>query len=875
MSNKSSTSTASKASDKPVLTPLLQQYVDLKQQNPDAILLFRCGDFYETFFEDAVLASAQLQITLTARGKSAGKPVPMAGVPHHSVDGYIAKLVQKGFTVAICEQMEDPKTAKGLVKRDVVRIITPGTISDPQMLDETSNNYLVALGRKSERFCLAAVEISTGEMIVCNGDKSESQHLPEELTRLMPREILVLSGKDEQETAPPWNHLNAGVHHNNISEREAIDALTSVYPDEQRSRFLAMPPLMLKTLGILAFHLLDTQRCSLKHLQLPKEYGLGDGMVLDESTLRNLELLPDRNNPGLGGNLFDVINRCRSSMGARMLKRWLLKPLIQLDPIIERQNLVEAFHQDALLLAEIREQLKGIPDIERLLSKIVLSSRNPRDLQALANGLDRVAPIKTFLADKEINALADKLNPIEDLSATLAQFLDDELPANINEGGFVREGVNPDLDELRSLLRDGNLWLKKFEEQEKQKTGIKTLKVKKNNVFGYFIEISKSFVDQAPDNYVRKQTLTSGERYITAELKDYENKIFSASDKMIAIEKDVFACLVEQILNQSPAIQHNARALSEVDALSSLAQLAHDKQYTKPSMHDSSHIKIEGGRHPVVEVFLERGDFHPNDLLLNDSRKQAIITGPNMAGKSTYLRQTALIVLLAQMGSFVPAANAELGIVDRIFTRVGASDNLILGQSTFMVEMMEASAILKNATSRSLLILDEIGRGTSTFDGLSLAWSILEHISLNLSARTLFATHYHELTELESIHPGVFNLNITVNHDEKTGKMVFLHRIDEGSASKSYGIEVARLAGLPGNVIDRAKEILFELEKTEQEELGRLTRASRPSGRPQQLSLFSPGNELVDTLHKIDLNNTTPFEALGLLNRLKEMANDR
>lgn len=858
------------------LTPLMQQYKEIKAENPNAVLLFRCGDFYETFFEDAVLVAQELQITLTARGKSSGNPVPLAGVPYHSIDGYIAKLIQKGFTVAICEQTEDPKKAKGLVRREVVRIITPGTVSDPTMLEENTNNYLAAFGRGAERFCLAAVELSTGEVIVTSGDQVEMNMLPEEFTRLMPREILCLTDSTGAMPSPaPWKHLKTEVHPSRISDSEAVEMLTNLYPAEHKARFLALPPLTLKTLGILADHLLDTQRCSLNHLGLPREYRLGDGMVLDEATLGNLELLPNGRNQNIGGTLFDVVNRTRTSMGARMLKKWLLKPLIDPEAINRRLDMVERFVNDPLLLAEVRELLKGIPDLERTLSKISLGSRNPRDLQALSLGLSRVPALRELLQKADLAALAESFKPLIELTGFLDAHLFDELPANLVDGGVIRNGISPELDELRGLLRDGDEWLRRFEEQEKLRTGIKTLKVRKNSVFGYFIEISRSLADQAPDNYVRKQTLTTGERFITAELKDYENKVFTASDKSTAIEKEIYEGLVKRALEEIPAIKENAMAVASTDVISSLAQLASETRCCRPVVTSDRHINIRAGRHPVVEKFLSSGDFNPNDLVLHDERRQAIITGPNMAGKSTYLRQTALIVLMAQIGAFVPAEVAEIGVVDRIFTRVGASDNLVRGQSTFMVEMMEASSILKSATGRSLLILDEIGRGTSTFDGLSLAWSILEHINLNIGARTLFATHYHELTDLDVVHKGVFNLNVGVSHDEKTGDMVFLHAIHEGPASKSYGIEVARLAGLPNTVIERAREILFELEKTEQDELDRVTRSMRsgPAHKPQQLSLFAPGNEVIEAISHVDINNITPLEALNILNRLKEMTN--
>lgn len=858
------------------LTPLMQQYMDIKNENPQAILLFRCGDFYETFFDDAALVARELQITLTARGKAGNNPVPMAGVPHHSVDGYIAKLVQKGHTVAICEQLEDPKEAKGLVKRDVVRIITPGTISDPTMLDENTNNYLSAYGVDNDRFCLASVDLSTGEMMITSGDAVEMERLPEELTRLMPREIICLtdnSGLAPQN--PPYRHLKAEIHYRKISDKQAVEMLHSLYQKEHKASFLGLSSISLRTLGILADHLLDTQRCTLSHLNLPKEYRLGDGMTLDEATLGNLELLPTAGSRNIGGTLFDVLNRTRTSMGARMLKSWLLKPLIDVKAINERLDMVEGFVQDAMLLAEIRELLRGITDLERLLSRISLGSRNPRDLQALSLGLSRIPDLKRILGEGGLTSLASGFVKVVELTDYLSTMLLEELPANLVDGGYINHGVNAELDELRGLLRDGSLWLKNFEEAQREATGIRTLKVGRNNVFGYYIEISKGQSGQAPEHYVRKQTLTNGERYITAELKDYENKIFTASDKSTAIERELYEALVVRVLEFGEQIKKNALAIARADVLASMAQLAQDNGFTRPVVQEGVELEIVGGRHPVVERFIDSGQFTPNDTSLDESQKQALITGPNMSGKSTYLRQVALIVLMAQAGSYVPAQTAKIGVVDRIFTRVGASDNLIRGQSTFMVEMMEAAGILRHATDRSLLILDEIGRGTSTFDGLSLAWAILEHINLNIKARTLFATHYHELTELETIHEGIFNLNVAVGTDTTTGNMVFMHKIERGSASKSYGIEVAKLAGLPTPVVERAQEILFELEKTESEEIERVTRVSakgKREPRPVQLTLFNPGNELIAAVSHINVNNITPLEALNILQRLKDMA---
>ena len=879
-------------------TPLIQQYRQLKQENPGAVLLFRCGDFYETFFEDAVLVSKELNITLTARGKNGANPIPLAGVPYHTIDGYIQKLVQKNYTVAICEQLEDPKKAKGLVKRDITRIITPGTLSDPNMLESSTNNYLSAFGMSSERFCLVSVDISTGEVLMTTGDEAEMNLLPEEFTRLMPREILWLASSDEELEDAPWKHIKAEVRKMKINERDALESVSCLYPSEHKARFIALPQLCLKTLGILSDHLFDTQRCSLNHLNLPKEYKLGDGMILDEATLHNLELLPDSKNTNVGGTLFDVLNRTKTSMGARMFKKWLLKPLIDKKSIEERLDLVEFFVADGLLLAELRDNLKLISDLERILSKISLGSRNPRDLGSLCSGLLRVPELKSILSSAGQDTLAEALKPLDELTQLLSKHLNEDLPPAVSDGGVIKTGINSELDDLRSILVNGKTWLQEFEERERESTGIKNLKVKENSVFGFFIEISKGQADMAPEHYVRKQTLVNGERFITAELKDYENKVFTANDKILAIEKEVFEMLVAKVLENTTKIKENATAIANVDVISALAYLASETDFCRPVITEKNELVIKAGRHPVIEKFIGSGEFHPNDLTLDEKRVQAIITGPNMAGKSTYLRQTALIVLMAQIGSYVPATSAEIGVVDRIFTRVGASDNLLRGQSTFMVEMMETSVILKGATKKSLLIVDEIGRGTSTYDGLSLAWAILEHINRELGARTLFATHYHELTDLDTVHPGIFNLNVGVEHDEKSGSMVFLHNINEGPASKSYGIEVAQLAGLPKGVIGRAKEILLELEKIEEGRRGKEENLKQQKfstslsescshydkepekpkmdKKPVQLCLFGDENDkLVEAVKAIDLLNTTPLNAMNILAHLKELANGR
>ncbi|MBI3038851.1 DNA mismatch repair protein MutS, partial [bacterium] len=560
--------------------------------------------------------------------------------------------------------------------------------------------------------------------------------------------------------------------------------------------------------------------------------------------------------------------------GTRMLKRWLLRPLLKVDSIVSRQECISSLVSDSIILAKLRETLGKIGDLERLLSKMVLGGRNPRDLFALSNSLSFLPEVKETLQNTKLSFLSERIYQLQEVSEKILNSLRSELPMTLSEGGVIADGVDPRLDELRALLRDGDCWLREYEEKERATTGIKTLKVRKNSVFGFFIEISKSFIGQAPSHYVRKQTLANGERYISADLKDYESKIFSANDRLIALEKEIFEGLIEIVRGKVQEIQSTAEAVAEIDSLASLSQIARERGFIRPNIVDEEVIAIVEGKHPVVEAFLPSGSFVPNEASLDsEDHRIAIITGPNMAGKSTYLRQVALIVLLAQIGSFVPAQEATIGVVDRIFTRVGASDNLVRGQSTFMVEMMETSAILNNATRKSFLILDEIGRGTSTFDGLSLAWAIIEYIHEKIGARTLFATHYHELTDLEFVRPGIFNLNVAVSHQDSTGEVVFLHKIQNGAANKSYGIEVAKLAGIPTPVLCRAKEVLFELEKTESHEAERMAGSQSHAPLPTQLSLFHPHDELLEVVRQIDINSLTPLEALNLLSRLKSLAN--
>ena len=870
-----------KTKEKDSMTPMMKQYFTLKAQCPEAVLLFRCGDFYETYGEDAVTASKVLGIVLTRRSSAMAEPIPMAGVPYHAIDVYLPKLIRAGYKVAICDQLEDPKLAKGIVKRGISEIITPGIAFGEQMLPQKENNFLAGLYFSSDNNCGAAfLDVSTGTFQVAQGSLDYIGTL---LASFDPKEIVLPRGYEK----PVRERYGTTAYISSIDEwafvqdsaEEKLKAQLGV--KSLKGFAIDRYPLGICAAGALLVYLEQTQHTGLRNICSISRIDGSKFVWMDKFTVRNLELFQP--STAEGKSLSDILDRTVTPMGSRTLKRWIAFPLKDIGEIEKRQSLTQRYFDDTEMTSGLTKRLALIGDLERVVSKVAVGRANPRALVQLKTALGAIEDIAALQPD--LFEGADLCSDIKDLIDT---YIVDEPPMAVGKGDVIRNGINPELDDYRNIAHNGKSYLMQIQQREIEATGISSLKINYNSVFGYYIEVRNMHKDKVPAEWIRKQTLVNAERYITQELKEYEEKILSAEDKMLALESEVVASVTAQAAAKTSELQRLAHIVANFDALCSLAIVAKERNYSKPQIDDSMILDIKDGRHPVIETQMPIGEeYVPNDVYLdNKSQQIIIITGPNMAGKSTYLRQTALIVLMAQIGSFVPATSAQIGVVDRIFTRVGASDNLLRGQSTFMVEMMETSAILKSATGKSLLIVDEIGRGTSTYDGLSLAWSILEYINLNLGARTLFATHYHELTDLNNIHKGIFNLNVGVNHDEKTGKMVFLHQINEGPASKSYGIEVARLAGLPSNVIDRAKEILFELEKSGDEEVNRVTlpvkkAEEKASGkkveqRPVQLSLFAPANdELTEAVMAIDLLNTTPLNAMNILAHLKELANGR
>ncbi|WP_346698316.1 DNA mismatch repair protein MutS [Catenibacillus scindens] len=801
------------------LTPMMQQYVKTKEQYKDCILFYRLGDFYEMFFDDALTASKELEITLTGKDCGQEERAPMCGVPYHAVDSYLTKLVSKGYKVAICEQMEDPKLAKGLVKREVVRIVTPGTNVSMQALDETKNNYLMCIVYMDDCFGISAADLSTGDYYMTEVDSDKK--LMDEITKFSPAEII---------------HNDAfcmsGVDLNDLKERMniSISPLESWYVDEDQCRQCLKRHFKVSVLdglgltdyptgtlaaGALLQYLYETQKSTLTHLTHITTYNSGQYMIIDSSTRRNLELLETLREKQKRGSLLWVLDRTKTAMGARLLRTWIEQPFIDKKPIEQRLDAIEEINGALIDRDEIREYLNPIYDLERLIGKISCKTANPRDLIAFKSSLAMIGPIKILLKkykSERMEKIYQQMDELEDIYHLIDISINDDPPIALKDGGIIKDGFNEDIDRYRHAKTEGKQWLSKLETEEREKTGIKNLRVKYNKVFGYYLEVTNSYKSLVPDTWTRKQTLTNAERYITPKLKELEDTILGAEDKLFSLEYDLFSMVRDKIEEQVSRIQTTAKALANLDVLCSLAIVAERNNYVRPSINTKGVINIKGGRHPVVEKMSAGEMFIENDTYLdNQAQRISIITGPNMAGKSTYMRQSALIVLMAQMGSFVPAQSANIGIVDRIFTRVGASDDLASGQSTFMVEMTEVANILRNATKNSLLILDEIGRGTSTFDGLSIAWAVVEYISNPkfLGAKTLFATHYHELTELEGKLSNVNNYCIAVK--EQGDDIIFLRKIIRGGADKSYGIQVAKLAGVPQPVIDRAKELVEEL----------------------------------------------------------------
>ena len=872
------------------ISPMMTHYLETKEQYPDCILFYRLGDFYEMFFEDAKTVSRELELTLT--GKECGLPerAPMCGVPFHAVENYLTRLVKKGYKVAIAEQMEDPKTAKGLVKREVIRVVTPGTLLANGEAEESKNNYLMGIVCMDGVFGISTVDVSTGDYLVTEVKNERS--LLDEIYRFAPSEIICNEA-----------FLISGINCGDLKARlgAVISPLESRFFSDESCRKILREHFHVMTLeslglnlfetgtiaaGAVLLYLYETQKNDLAHLTQLTPYTTGQYMMLDTSTRRNLELTETLREKQKRGTLLWVLDKTKTAMGARMLRSFVEQPLVDRDEIILRQNAVEELNMNYISREEIREYLNAIYDLERLLGRISYRTANPRDLVAFRSSLEMLPHIKRileeFTSDLLKNIRAD-LDPLEDLHTLIEEAIADDPPITLREGGIIREGYNPDADRFRHARTDGKDWLASLEQDEREKTGIKNLKIKFNKVFGYYFEVTNSFKDLVPDYFERKQTLVGAERYTTVRLKEIEETILGSEDRLYSLEYDLFTEVREKIACEVERIQKTARAVAALDAIASLSSAATRYNYVKPAINDKGVIRIKNGRHPVVERMMDNDLFVANDTILdNRNNRFSIITGPNMAGKSTYMRQTALIVLMAQMGSFVPADEADIGICDRIFTRVGASDDLASGQSTFMVEMTEVANILRNATRNSLVILDEIGRGTSTFDGLSIAWSVVEYVSNTkiLGAKTLFATHYHELTELEGKLPGVNNYCIAVK--EQGDNIVFLRKIVKGGADKSYGVQVAKLAGVPEPVIERAKELLIELSAAditatakEIAEKGGHSVKKKVVHADEvdlaQLSMTDTVNEsdIIRELMELEVNRMSPLEALNTLDRLQ------
>lgn len=801
------------------LTPMMQQYVKTKEQYRDCILFYRLGDFYEMFFDDAITASRELEITLTGKDCGQEERAPMCGIPYHSADGYLNKLVSKGYKVAICEQVEDPKTAKGLVKREVIRIVTPGTNLSMQALDESKNNYLMCIIYMDDRFGISTADISTGDYYITEVDTGKK--LIDEITKFSPSEIIYndsfcMSGIDLTDIKERMNISCSALEAWYIEEEQCHERLKRHFKVSVLDGLgLKDYPTGIIAAGALLQYLYETQKNALVHLTHITPYNSGKYMVIDSSTRRNLELLETLREKQKRGSLLWVLDKTKTAMGARLLRSWIEQPYIDKDRIERRLDAIGEINDELINRDEIREYLNPVYDLERLISKISCKTANPRDLIAFKSSLKMIPSIRYLMKRYKSSELMDIYNHmdgLEDICQLIETSINDDPPIALKDGGIIKDGFNEDIDKYRHAKTEGKQWLSQLEVKEREQTGIKNLRIKFNKVFGYYLEVTNSYKDLVPETWMRKQTLTNAERYITPELKDLEDMILGAEDKLFSLEYDLFAMIRDQIAGEVARIQMTAKALARIDVLASLSLVSEQNNYVRPSINTNGVIDIKGGRHPVVEKLSKEQMFIENDTYLdNGTQRISIITGPNMAGKSTYMRQSALIVLMAQMGCFVPASSANIGIVDRIFTRVGASDDLASGQSTFMVEMTEVANILRNATKDSLLILDEIGRGTSTFDGLSIAWAVVEHISNPklLGAKTLFATHYHELTELEGKLSNVNNYCIAVK--EQGDDIIFLRKIVRGGADKSYGIQVAKLAGVPDSVIARAKELVEEL----------------------------------------------------------------
>ena len=883
------TESVKKKKPAPDETPMMQQYQSIKREYPDAILFFRMGDFYEMFNEDAKIASRVLEIALTSRNKNQANPVPMCGIPHHSSNLYITKLIKQGKKIAICEQVEDPKEAKGLVKREVVRVITPGTVLEDHLLDPKNPHYLASLYIGSDGTGLAAVDLSTGEFKVTEIQDNESHSLLiDELSKLDPRELIAPESllKDDASglaglpqgpyclnACEDWTYSH-GEAHRHLTEHFKTHSLEGFGCEHLRNAISAA--------GALIRYLRDTQKSALQHVNTLSTFNIHSYMWLDQATVNSLELVQSSDGERKH-SLLGFLDETRTPMGARRLKEWILKPLVDTISIEDRLNGVTVFHDDPMGRNDLRSHLGNIYDLERLLGRISLTACSPRDLASLKSSLAELPEIKNTLQhcdSKDLQRFIESWDNLESVHQKIDRMIVDDPPYNMKDGHLIKPGCHEQLDRLKSITRDGNQSIAALEARERERTGIPQLKVGFNKIYGYYIEVTKKNLDRVPEDYIRKQSLVNCERYISPELKKHETEITGAEEKIQALEQELFQEVRQTVAGEGKRIQAMAVLVSELDALASLAEVAHRHQYTRPILREGAELRLVNGRHPLVEQIDPSSPFIPNDTHMDCNGNQImVITGPNMAGKSTYLRQVALITLMAQIGSYVPADEAELGLVDRIFSRVGAQDHLQKGQSTFMVEMNEAANILNNATSRSLIILDEIGRGTSTFDGISIAWSMVEYLHgpERIGAKTLFATHYHELTELVETLAGVKNFNVQVK--EWNDEIIFLRKIAPGGADKSYGIQVARLAGLPEKVLKRAQEVLFNLENSEYDEVGvpniGRSQDAPPAPGPQQMGLFaSLPSPLVQKLKEIRPDEMSPREALEKWYEIREILKD-
>ena len=875
-------------------TPMMQQYLEIKKEYSGYILFYRLGDFYEMFFEDAIQVSKELELTLTGKNCGGGERAPMCGVPYHSVEGYLNKLVKRGYKIAVCEQVEDPKAAKGIVKREVIRIVTPGTNTDTQALEETRNNYIMCIVYLADKYGVSIADVSTGDYYVTEVDTERK--LLDEMNKYNPAELICneaffMSGIDLDDIKNRLNVCVSALESWYFGEDTAVTALKEHFKIQNLAG-IGLEDFACGSIaaGALLKYLYETQKNSLSHMSAIHPYVTGKFMVLDSSTRRNLELTETLREKSKRGSLLWVLDKTKTAMGARMMRSFLEQPLIEKAEISRRLDAVEELKEHMITREELREYLNAVYDLERLITRIACQTANPKDLLALKNSIQMLPPVKSLLSEFSCEMLleiAEEIDPLEDIFDLISSGIDEDAPILVHDGGIIKSGYDEEVDRLKRARTESKTWLAQLEAAERENTGIKNLKIKYNKVFGYYLEVTNSYKHLVPDSYTRKQTLANAERYITPKLKELEDDILGAEDKLTVLEYELFRRIRETIAAEVVRIQKTAKAIAGLDVFASFACVAEQNQFCRPKLNHKGTIDIKGGRHPVVEKMIQNEMFIKNDTFLDNGRQRiSIITGPNMAGKSTYMRQTALIVLMAQIGSFIPADSANIGIVDRIFTRVGASDDLASGQSTFMVEMTEVANILRNATSNSLLILDEIGRGTSTFDGLSIAWAVVEHISNPklLGAKTLFATHYHELTELEGKLDNVSNYCIAVK--EKGDDVVFLRKIVKGGADKSYGIQVAKLAGLPESVLARAKEIVNELSDLDLSDIAKNIQVGAPAKKKKtvldevdltQMSLFDTvkDDDIIAEIRELDIGNLTPIEAMNKLFELQNKIKNR